>query len=749
MKEEIRALIAEMSLEEKASLCSGKNLWETKNIERLGVPSISMTDGPHGLRKQVEGGSLELYDSFPATCFPTAVALASSWDRELLEKVGRALGKECRAQGVSILLGPGANIKRSPLCGRNFEYFSEDPYLSSELATAYIKGLQSQGVGACLKHFVANNQEHRRMTINVCVDERTLREIYLASFETTVKNAKPQAVMCAYNRVNGKYCAENENLLIDILRKEWEYEGIVISDWGAVDERVDALKAGLDLEMPSSHGIGDNKIIEAVRSGQLDESILNKAVERILRVVFETANNDKKVDCDLDVHHQLAREIARECMVLLKNDGGILPLKEEGTIGIVGAFAKEPRYQGSGSSRVNPFRLENAYDEIRKIAGEKARILYAPGYRLETDEIDEDLLKEAKSVAQKSDVVLVFVGLPDRYESEGYDRLHLKLPTSHTCLIEAVAETQRNTVVVLSNGSPVEMPWLSKVKGVLEAYLGGQAAGGAIADILFGKVSPCGKLAETFPRKLSDNPSYLSFPGERDKVEYREGLFVGYRYYDKKEIEPLFPFGYGLSYTDFEYTRLSLSKKEIAEDDILEVRVNVKNIGNFAGKEIIQLYVKDVESSVIRPEKELKGFAKVALKPGEEKEVVFALGKRAFAYYDEDVGNWRVESGLFEILIGRSSRDIVLRETVRVNSMDKNRAKYYTRNVTLGDLMDDPIAAPVVEELVDKYDLKGRLGFTLKYLPLRSLIYFSDGAINEEHISQILHRLNGNRDGNG
>lgn len=759
MERDIKKIIAEMTLEEKAGLCSGKDWWRTKAIERLGIPSIMMSDGPHGLRKQAgDTDHLGLNKSVPATCFPTAAGLACSWDRELLEKVGKALGEECQVEGVSILLGPGVNIKRSPLCGRNFEYYSEDPYLSSEMATSYIKGVQSQGVGTSLKHFAVNNQEHRRLSVDARVDERTLREIYLASFEGAVKNAQPWTVMCAYNRVNGEYCAENKYLLTDILKEEWKHEGFVVSDWGAVNERVEGLKAGLELEMPTSYGSGDKKIVEAVKSGELDEEVLDRAVERLLNIIFKAIDNKKeKASYDQNAHHKLAREVARECMVLLKNEDGILPLKGEGTIGIIGEFARNPRYQGGGSSHVNPSRLDNVYDEIRKIVGEKTEILYAEGYKLDSDGIDEGLINEAKKVAGKSDTAIVFAGLPERYESEGYDREHLRLPENHIRLIEAVAEVQKNTVVVLSNGSPVEMSWLDRVKGVLEAYLGGQAAGGAVADILFGKANPCGKLAETFPCKLSDNPSYLNFPGEGDKVEYREGLFVGYRYYDKKEIEPLFPFGYGLSYTSFDYRDLTLDKKEINDNDTVKVRVRVKNTGRVAGKEIIQLYVRDVESSVIRPEKELKGFAKVELQPGEEKDITFTLDKRAFAYYDEEMRDWLVESGQFEILIGRSSRDIVLKERLKVNSTVTINRKY-TRNSTLGDLLSDPVGARVIKEIIDEYKKENPIlaameksaedviSSTMRYLPLRGLIYFSGGAINEEHISQILQKLNEGND---
>lgn len=756
MARDIKKIISQMTLEEKAGLCSGLDFWNTKAVERLGIPSIMMTDGPHGLRKQAGNSDhIGLFESVPATCFPSGAGLACSWDRELLEKVGVALGEECQAENVSIILGPAANIKRSPLCGRNFEYFSEDPYLSTEMAASHIKGVQSQGVGTSLKHFAANNQEHRRMSIDTIADERTLREIYLASFEGAVKQSQPWTVMCAYNKVNGSYCSENKYLLTDILRNEWDFEGFVVSDWGAVNERADGLAAGLELEMPSSHGIGDKKIVEEVKAGLLQESVLDKAVERLLNIIFKAIDNKKENTAyDKDAHHGLARAVARECMVLLKNDDNILPLNREGSLAILGAFAKKPRYQGGGSSHINPYKLDNIYDEIEKAASTGVRLSYAEGYKLDSDDMDEGLLSEAREAAKKANAAVLFAGLPDRYESEGYDRVHIRIPENQRKLIEAVAEVQKNLVVVLSNGSPIEMPWIDKVKGVLEGYLGGQALGGAIADLLFGVANPCGKLAETFPKKLSDTPSHLNYPGEGDRVEYREGLFVGYRYYDAKEIEPLFPFGHGLSYTKFKYSGISVDKKDITDNDTVTVTVRVKNTGNVPGKEIVQLYVRDVKSSVIRPEKELKGFEKVDLLPGEEKNVTFTLGKRAFAYYNIDINDWYVESGEFEILIGKSSREIVLTETVNVTSTVSVRRKF-TRNTTLGDLMADPAGAMAAQQLLKRPNAisemadSGQSGVSemmmamMKYMPLRAFITFSQGAFSEEMLNDMLQKLNG------
>lgn len=758
MQRDIKKLISQMTLEEKAGMCSGLDFWHLKGVERLGVPSIMVTDGPHGLRKQEQKGDhVGIHDSVPATCFPTAAGLASSWNRELVEKVGTALGEECQAEGVSVLLGPGANIKRSPLCGRNFEYFSEDPYFSSEMAASHIKGVQSQGVGTSLKHFAANNQEHRRMSVDVIVDERTLREIYLSSFEGAVKKGKPWTVMCSYNKINGEYASENKNLLTEILRDEWGFEGFVVSDWGAVNERVKGLEAGLDLEMPSSFGVGDGKIVEAVKNGILPEEVLDRAVERILNIIFKVVDNRKEnAAYDKHAHHQLAREVARECMVLLKNEDNILPLKKQGTVAIIGEFAKRPRYQGGGSSHVNPTILDDVYEEIRKSAGDNVNVTYAQGYSLEKDETNEGLLEEAKKAAVQADVAVIFAGLPDHYESEGYDRQHMRMPESHCALIEAIAQVQPNVVVVLSNGSPIEMPWIDKVKGVLEAYLAGQAMGGAVADLLFGDANPSGKLAETFPKELSHNPSYLNFPGEGDRVEYREGAFVGYRYYDKKNIEPLFPFGYGLSYTAFEYSDLNINKKEMLDTETVTVSVKVKNIGDMTGKEVVQLYVRDVESSVIRPEKELKGFEKVELKPGEEKTVVFELDKRAFAYYNTDIKDWHVETGEFEILIGKSSRDIVLKEKIVVKSTVTVRKPVH-RNTLMGDLLSDPNLAPVIKDFMSKATQENSvisvpqdqekpmdpiMMAIMRYTPLRAIVNFSRGAFTEEKMNELIQKLN-------
>ena len=744
-----------MTLEEKAALCSGKDFWHMEGIEKFKIPSLMLTDGPHGLRKQEEGADhLGIQESVKSTCFPTAAGLASSWNRSLIMKMGEALGKECQAEDVSIILGPGANIKRSPLCGRNFEYFSEDPYLSSEIAEAHIEGVQSQGIGTSLKHFVANNQEHRRMTIDTIVDERTLREIYLASFENAIKKANPWTVMASYNKINGKFVSESGYFLNDILRDEWGFNGFVVSDWGGVNERVDALANGLDLEMPPSGKIGEQKIIDAVKYSELPEEVLDKAVERLL-VIIKKALESKQNNAayDKENHHQLAREIARESMVLLKNDDEILPLKKNDKIAVIGEFANSPRYQGGGSSHINPTKLDNILDEIQMVSDKK--VMFAKGYDLASDEVDNHLIDEAKEVAKQAEKVILFVGLPERYESEGYDREHMRMPDNHLQLIESISEVNPNVIGVLSNGAPVEMPWLNKVKGLLESYLGGQALGGGITDLLYGIANPSGKLTETFPKKISDTPSYLNFPGEGDKVEYKEGIFVGYRYYDKKEIDPLFPFGYGLSYTTFEYNNLTIDQKEMKDTETTKVTVNVKNTGSLPGKEIVQLYVRDVESQVVRPEKELKGFEKVELQPGEDKTVTFILDQRSFAYYNVDVEDWHVESGEFNILIGKSSREIVLKDSIWLQSTVIHH-KPIDRNITIGDLLAHPILSSVATEMLSRMNegnpaaeatpddnvTSDMMEAMAKYMPLRALMNFSQGSLTEDMLSDMIHMLN-------
>ena len=664
---DIKNLISQMTIEEKASLCSGKDFWYLKGIERLDIPEIMVTDGPHGLRKQAgKSDQIGLRDTVPAVCFPTGSALAATWDRDLIYQVGVALGEECREEEVAVILGPGANIKRSPLCGRNFEYFSEDPYLTGQMAKSHIMGVQSQGIGTSLKHFVVNNQEYRRMTIDAVVDERALREIYLTGYETAVKEAQPWTVMCAYNKVNGTYCAENAFLMTEVLKQEWEHEGLVVTDWGAMNDRVNGLRAGVELEMPGTTNGNDEKIVAAVQSGELDEAILDRAVERILSLIFKAKETlAEKFVYNREAHHALARKVAGKGAVLLKNDNAALPVAEGARIALVGRFAKHPRYQGGGSSLMEPTQLDTLHDEMLKLVGE-GNLCYAPGYDAKGDQPDEALIQEAIAVSKDADVVVVCAGLPDLYETEGVDRKHMHMPPGHDVLIQRLADVHERVVVVLSNGSPVEMPWVNEVEAVLESYLGGQAGAGGVADILLGRVNPGGKLAETFPLRLEDNPSYLNFPGGPATVEYRESIYVGYRYYDTVQQEVLFPFGYGLSYTSFAYRDLAV-QPGVGENAFV-VTLKVKNTGALAGDEIVQLYVRDVEASVCRPEKELKGFARVSLQPGEEVVVKMELDSRAFTFYDTTRKDWVVEAGDFDILVGASSRDIRLHTTIQTSS---------------------------------------------------------------------------------
>ncbi|MEE8399567.1 MAG: glycoside hydrolase family 3 C-terminal domain-containing protein [Desulfobacterales bacterium] len=756
MERKIDELIQQLTLEEKASLCGGASFWTTQAIERLDIPSIMMTDGPHGLRKQSgESDHLGLNQAVPATCFPTASALACSWDVELAGKVGGAIGEEAQAENVHIVLGPGVNIKRSPLCGRNFEYYSEDPVLAGDLAAAWVNGVQSQGVGTSVKHYAVNNQEYQRMSIDVQVDERTLREIYLAGFERVVKTALPWTVMCAYNKVNGILCAEHKELLSEILRDEWGFEGVVVSDWGAVDVRVNSLKAGLDLQMP---GIGDSPvkaIMAAVNGGEMDETALDDAVRNSLRILFRAVEKHREGSTyDQKAHHALAREAAGECIVLLKNQDDILPLEKANLkkIAVIGAFAKTPRYQGGGSSHINPTQLDTAYDEILSLSGSDLAVGYADGYVIASDDVDDSLIDQARTVAESADLAVLFVGLPDRYESEGYDREHIRLPESHGRMIDAVCSVQNHVVVVLINGSPVSMePWGEAVGAIIEGGLLGQAGGGAIADVLFGEVNPSGKLAETIPYQLSDTPSHLNFPGKKRKVQYREGVFVGYRYYDAKGMAVRYPFGFGLSYTTFDYSNLSVSKKEVVDTEGVEVNVIVKNTGAYYGKEIVQVYVRDIECREARPDKELKAFSKVGLDPGEEKTLTFHLGFRDFAYYEDQINDWYVETGDFDILVGRSSRDICLKETIAVSGT-KVLKDTFDRHSTIGELMQDPEGMKAVGMIFGL--LKSRserkseavsddmMQAMMRFAPLRTVMSWSKGAFNEEKLEELLKTLN-------
>lgn len=771
---DVKKLVNELTLEEKASLCSGADFWHTEAIDRLNIPAAMVSDGPHGIRKQENlADHMGVAESIKAIGFPTASAMACSFDRDLLHKVGDALGEECVAEDLAVLLGPGINMKRSPICGRNFEYYSEDPVVAGELGAAFVNGVQEHGVGTSLKHFAANNQEWRRMSISAEIDERTLREIYLAAFETVVKKAQPWTIMCSYNRINGVYSCENDWLLNKVLRDEWGFEGLVMTDWGAMDERVPSLKAGLDLEMPDCHGETDKLIVKAVQSGELEESVLDTAVERILTMVDKYLTARKDIDpasmvhplpssvergYDVAAHHALARTTAEQSAVLLKNED-ILPLQKDKKIAFIGEFAKVPRIQGGGSSHINNTSIESALDA----AGDS--VSYAQGFHIDEETTDETLLQEAITLAKESDVAVIFAGLPDSFESEGFDRTHLNMPANQNELIARISEVQPNVVVVLHSGSPIAMPWLDKVAGVLQMYLAGQASGGAAVNLLFGDATPCGKLAETFPLHLEDNPSYLNFPGNREKVCYQEGVFIGYRYYDKKKMDVLFPFGYGLSYTDFTYSNMKVTVNGknatdvdvIKETDEIIVSADITNTGNCDGAEIVQLYIKNPVVYEIRPEKELRDFAKVFLKAGETKTVTFTLNARAFSYYETRIHDWYAESGDYEILLASSSRDIRLQDTVSITGSKKIPfvADYVTtcEDVELfakdGSALDEMLRGSGFAEATD-HDGDDSMGSgtadMMKAMftgtPLHSILSFSSEELTYEDIQDTIRKLN-------
>ncbi len=662
------AIVAALSTEEKARLCSGRNFWHLESVAEFDVPEIMVTDGPHGLRKQQRAADhVGLHASVPATCFPTASALASSWDEDLLVEVGQALGRECIAENVTVLLGPGMNIKRHPLCGRNFEYFSEDPLLNGRMAAALVHGVQSQGVGTSIKHFAVNNQEAGRMIVDAIVDERTLRELYLAGFEYVVKAVQPWTVMCAYNRVNGTYASEHDWLLNQVLRDEWGFEGLVVTDWGAANDRALGVASGLDLEMPGSGGVNDSRVHAAVQAGTLSEAELDRAVTRNVALSLLGADvHGAETALDLREHHDLACRAAAASCVLLKNtaapDGeAVLPLRRNEHVAVIGAFAKHPRYQGAGSSQVNPTQLDNAWDAIAAMA---AKSVYRPGYEHKRSEPDQGLIDAAVATARACDVAVVVVGLPAIYESEGFDRTDLELPAQHNALIEAVCAVNPRTVVVLCNGAPVAMPWVDEPAAIVEAYLGGQGGGSGLAAVLFGAVNPSGKLAESFPERLEDLPANSWFPGEHRQVQYREGLYVGYRYFDSAAAQVLFPFGHGLSYTTFAFGDPQLAADVFQQGGELEVVLPLANTGGTAGAEVVQLYVHRSDGAVYRPEQELKGFRKVHLDPGTGGEVRFRLTDDTFKVWDADAGGWAIEPGVYQLRFGASSRDI--RQAVHV-----------------------------------------------------------------------------------
>lgn len=772
MNEERNKTLGQMTLEEKASLCSGKNFWQLKGVERLGIPEIMVTDGPHGLRKQAgDADHLGLNVSVAATCFPPACTSASGWDRQALYEMGQAIGEECAEEDVSVILGPGVNLKRSPLCGRNFEYFSEDPFLAGECGASWVLGVQSRGVGTSLKHYAANNQETSRLVGNSVVDERALRELYLAAFETTVKKAKPWTLMCSYNRINGVYGCENPYTLDQCLRKEWGFDGIVMTDWGAMNQRVDALMAGLELEMPGPSDYNDRKIIEGVKQGTLSEDTLNQSVSRILDLIEKSGQKEKGKKYSREDHHNLARKLAAESFVLLQNRDSVLPLSSGKDYGILGTFSTNPRYQGAGSSKINPHKVDNLPDAMAK-----------EGYSFE-DLGGYEITREMLDQAAKKDGIIIVAGLPDEYESEGYDRTHLNMPDCHNKLIEAVSQVNEHVIVVLMCGSPVLMPWKDQVKGILLTYLPGEAAGTSIVDVLSGRVNPCGKLAETFPMKLEDTPAYLNYGGEGMDVEYRESIFVGYRYYDWAQKEVLFPFGFGLSYTEFRYENMEV----VWEDERKEgkVLITVTNTGKRKGKEVVQLYIGMKDSRIMRPVKELKGFEKMELEPGEQKTVTMCLDARSFSFYSVDRKDWCVEDGCYQIYAAASCNDIRLTEEIRVKgetlvewipyrpetvikdgvlevpkelfeNLFPGELPYLpkTREVTVNSRLGEVLQTKAGKEVFGYLDERARALFSgdddgsrmmlsmLTDIPLRSLSMFSAGMTDMDTIMEMIQKVN-------
>jgi beta-glucosidase len=737
-----------LTLEQKAALLSGKGAWETDGVEHLGLPPITVTDGPHGLRMQdPEAHHFSFQASLPATCFPTAAALGSSWDVELLARVGAALGDESRAARVAVLLGPGINIKRSPLCGRNFEYLSEDPHLTGRLGAALVNGVQSRGVGASVKHFAANNQETDRMRVSAEVDERTLREIYLAAFEHIVTTARPWTVMAAYNRINGVAAAQNPWLLTEVLRDGWGFDGVVVSDWGAVSDPVAAVAAGLDLEMPASNGASADRLVAAVQAGVLDESVLDRAVARMLELLNRAARPDEGMDrsvgeLDFDAHHALARRAAAESAVLLKNEAGLLPLdaRSEQRVAVIGEFARTPRYQGAGSSQVNPVRLDDAWTALQAAAGKSMQLTFSPGFLLSGEE-DTTLRGEAVAAAAGADVAVLFLGLPEGQETEGTDRTHLDLPDVQLRLLEAVASANSNVVVVLANGGVVRTSlWDRQARAILESWLGGQAGGGATADLLFGRINPSGRLAETIPVCLEDTPSYLDFPGCAGTVPYGERLYVGYRYYDALAMSVAYPFGHGLSYTTFAYSDLETTVEGHGEDTVVRIRLTLTNSGPVTGKEVVQVYVGDVECSLDRPVRELKAFAKVELAPGDSAPVELELAARDLSFFHPVRGQWTLESGEFEIGVGASSRDLRLTSIVQVDAAEP--IPELTLDASVGEWLAHPTGGPVLLKAMNGVEGSGAAADPdimrmIESLPLSRFIAMSSGRMNTTELEEF------------
>lgn len=749
MTEHTKSLLAQMTEEEKIGLVTGADFFSTRGIPRLGIPPLLLSDGPHGVRAQEQDNSdhLGLNASAAATCFPSGAAMASGWNPDITAAVGKAIGEEARGHGIRVILGPALNLKRSPLCGRNFEYYSEDPYLSGKLAAAYIQSLQSTGVAACPKHFACNNQEDRRMVSNSVVEERALRELYLAGFELAVREGRPWSVMCAYNKVNGVFCSENRRLLTDILRDEWGFDGAVISDWGAVSNKGNAVAAGMDLEMPGTGGFSDTQLRQALADGSLSPEALDACVSNLLALMERTTSATPLNAIDFEGHHALAQRAAEECLILLKNEAHTLPLRKSGQIAVLGALAQHPRYQGGGSSHVASWKVDNTLEQLRATAPQ-AELSYAPGYHLsDGGRVDESLLEEAVRLAQTADAAVLLIGLTEQYETEGADRRDMRLPAAHNELVERITAVNPNVTVVLTAGAPVELPWLDKVQALVSTYTAGDGLGCALARILFGDVNPSGKLAETMPIRLEHNPSYLNFRESKTDIRYAEGVFVGYRWYDSRKLPVAFPFGHGLSYTSFAYSNLQVDQTEITENDTLTVSLQVTNTGTYPGKECVQLYVADVASSLPRPVQELKGFAKPELQPGETKTISFSLDRRAFAFYDAQAEAWAVEPGEFELRIGASSADIRLKTTVSVQAAPWNPLRRVTQETTFGELVDHPATYPLIcaflrsspmyrpEEMPDAPDF-------LRNLPLWTLNHMSGHPITPEQLREMIGQLN-------
>ena len=714
--------VNDLTLEEKAALTSGTNPWSLGNVAAKGLPNYTITDGPHGLRKAQNTESMDVEENVPATCFPPAAGMACSWNPELVERVGEAMGEECIQEQVAVILGPGVNIKRNPLGGRCFEYWSEDPYLAGHTAVGIVKGVQSKGVGTSLKHFAANNQETDRLRISATISPRAMREIYLPAFEYIVKTAQPWTVMCSYNKINGVFSSQNRWLLTDVLRGEWGFKGIVMSDWGAVSDRVAALNAGLNLEMPPSNT--DNQIVAAARDGRIPAAQLDEMAQGMIDLVAKArpAMSRDGYRYDVDAHNEVARQAAVESMVLLKNEDATLPVAKGAKIAVIGEFARTPRYQGAGSSLINPTKLTSFLDAIeeRGVAAD-----FAPGFTLDDAAQDPALTEQAVTAAQQADVVLLFLGLPSAYESEGFDRTTLDIPAKQVEVLDAVAAANPNVAVVLSNGSVISMPWRGRAKAILETWLLGQAGGAALADVIFGDETPSGKLAQTIIDDVNDDPSAMNWPGEEGHVDYGEGVFVGYRYYDTFRKQVTYPFGYGLSYATFDVHDATVAK---TGPRTAEVTVTVTNTSDVAGAETVQVYVAPPKAKVARPVHELKGFAKVALEPGESKNVTIALDDRAFAYWSERFDDWHVEGGTYTVEVGVSSRDIVSRIDVEID--DDGKIMNLDEWSTFGEWLDDPIGAPILQHVLD--DMAKEAGrpiipdsalmvMFLRSMPLRSL----------------------------